>query len=101
MKYSMILAIGVLCTVGLIGCVSADQTSRAAVAPLTSHDIINMSKAGINDSVIVTMISTSGSRFTLNADSVIALSHAGVSHYVINAMLCLFVAHYLHLLELP
>jgi hypothetical protein len=46
-----------------------------------------MSKAGISDSVIVAMITTTGSRFHLKAADVIALADSGVSHNVLDAII--------------
>jgi hypothetical protein len=90
MKRTAILGVAVACALTLFGCAAEQQAgnrSEQLQAPLTTQDVTAMSKAGISDSVIVTMIGVSGSRFNLSANDVIALADSGVSPTVINAMI--------------
>lgn len=82
------------CSLVSFGCVSTQQAGDkteglhavGAMAPLTTHDIIALAQAGISDSVIITLMASSGSQFALNANDVIVLADAGVTNTVINAM---------------
>ena len=58
-----------------------------SLSAMKKHDIIALSKAGIADSVILTMIDVSGSFFHLTPQDVIGLADSGVSHNVINSMI--------------
>ena len=90
MKRAIILGIALAGALTLFGCAAEQQTGsrhEPALAPLTTQDVTAMSKAGISDSVIVTMIGVSHSRFNLSANDVIALADSGVSPTVINAMI--------------
>lgn len=90
MKRAVILGIALAGALTLFGCAAEQQTGsrhEPALAPLTTQDVTAMSKAGISDSVIVTMIGVSHSRFNLSANDVIALADSGVSPTVINAMI--------------
>ncbi len=51
------------------------------------RDIIELSKAGLGDEVLVALIETDGTVFTLDADRILELRAAGVSDGVIVAML--------------
>jgi hypothetical protein len=90
MKATLLLA-GVL-AVSLVfaGCVPERYASKAngtgSVKPMTTHDVIAMSKAGVSDSVIVSMMDVTGSHFNLKAGDVVALADSGVSQNVIHAM---------------
>ena len=57
------------------------------LAMLKSQDVISMSKAGVSDSLIITMLAVSNSWFQLKSQDVIDLKNAGVSDRVIDAML--------------
>jgi outer membrane lipoprotein SlyB len=54
---------------------------------LSKQDIINMSRAGISDQVIIDQIHASKSKFSLSSDEIIDLKNQGVSQSVINAMI--------------
>jgi hypothetical protein len=93
MKGAFIRAAAFAASLILLGCVEGQQTgyyrhpARAQVAPLTAHDVIRMSRAGVADSLIISMVAVSGAQFNLGADQVIALADSGVSAPVINAMI--------------
>lgn len=53
---------------------------------LTSQDIINMTKAGVADTVIIHEIQRTRSQFFLTPDEEQRLQQAGVSHKVIQTM---------------
>jgi len=55
-------------------------------APLTKDQVIQMSKAGISDDVIITRINAEPNAIKLNTDDLIALKSAGVSDPVIKAL---------------
>ena len=57
------------------------------LAMLKSQDVISMSKAGVSDSLIISMLAVTDSRFQLKPQDVIDLKNAGVSDRVIDAML--------------
>ena len=87
-----IFGIVLACSLAVAGCASGQQSVKNrehldSLAQITTHDVIAMSKAGISDSTIVTIIKASGSYFPLSADDVIALADSGVSDNVINAMI--------------
>ncbi len=62
----------------------SSDTSRARA--LTNDTIVRMSKAGLDDSVIVGTIQTQPGTFDTSPDDLIALKNAGVSQTVIAAM---------------
>jgi hypothetical protein len=83
----------------LVG-VSLDQADRDALAthpetlnkldkgyPLTPSDIKSMSKAGLQDNVIISQIQATSSRFHLTTADIIDLKNSGVSQTVITAMI--------------
>jgi hypothetical protein len=90
-----IIGIVLACSLAVAGCASGQQSARNSeryggrdsLAQITTHDVVAMSRAGISDSTIVTVIKASGSYFALSADDVIALADSGVSDNVINAMI--------------
>jgi len=95
MKRPVIFGMALACSLAVLGCASEQQAGNhneglqtmGSVAPVTTQDVTAMSKAGIGDTVIVAMITATGSRFNLSASDVIALADSGVSHNVINAMI--------------
>jgi hypothetical protein len=79
----------------LAGCYSEPymQHSRGyarradTVGVMTNHDIVALSRAGIADSVIISLMEISETGFRLHPDDVIALSDSGVSSKVVHAMI--------------
>ena len=57
------------------------------LAMMKKQDVISLTKAGVSDSLIITMIATSHSWFDLRTQDVLDLKSAGVSDRVINAMI--------------
>ncbi|HTR82377.1 MAG TPA: hypothetical protein VMM58_12175 [Bacteroidota bacterium] len=53
---------------------------------MKKSDVISLSKAGVSDSLIITMLTASDSWFQLKPQDVIDLKNAGVSDRVISAM---------------
>ena len=67
-------------------------SSCSLIEPLDSHrltpyDIIEMSKAGVSDNVIITQIEMTRSVFKLSSEGIIKLKEEGVSDEVIEAMI--------------
>ncbi len=56
------------------------------LSTMKTQDVITLSKAGVSDSLIITMLDVSGSWFNLKTRDVLDLKNAGVSDKVINAM---------------
>jgi hypothetical protein len=54
---------------------------------MKKQDVISLTKAGVSDSLIITMLATSHSWFQLKTQDVLDLKNAGVSESVINAMI--------------
>jgi hypothetical protein len=54
--------------------------------PLTNDGVVAMTKAGIDDATIVTLIEAGGTEFDTSPDALVALKNAGVGNRVINAM---------------
>ncbi|GEM_PF-1271964 len=54
---------------------------------MKKQDVISLTKAGVSDSLIITMLATSHSWFQLSTQDVLELKNAGVNERVINAML--------------
>lgn len=55
--------------------------------PMTALDVIEMSCAGLNDSVIISKMDASGAAFDLSVADIIELKKAGVNDPVINYMI--------------
>ncbi len=58
----------------------------SAQTPLTNADVVEMLRAGLPDSVIVAKIRTSPSRFDVGTDALVALTRAGASERVLEAV---------------
>lgn len=67
---------------------STGSQSGAAVNPsqMTTQQIIDLSKQGVHEDVIIDKIRLSNSRFVLTADDIANLKQQGVSDKVISAM---------------
>lgn len=66
---------------------AAGVAVRAQDETMTNQEVISLTKAGLNKSVIVNKIRTSKSKFDLSTDALIALKKAGVDDDVVAAML--------------
>jgi len=67
-------------------CLSIGVNAQTKVDTLTNAQIIQLSKIGLQPSVIVNKIQTSVNKFDVSTDGLIALSKEGVSSEVINEM---------------
>lgn len=90
-----IVAIAILISLlALTGCGTeryaqkSKERSRGAdtLAMMKKQDVITLSKAGVSDSLIITMMVASESWFRLSTQDVLDLKNTGVSDRVINAM---------------
>lgn len=54
---------------------------------MTNDEVITLSKAGLNQSIIVNKIRTSKTNFDMSTDALIKLKKAGISDEIVNAML--------------
>jgi len=94
MRQTMIVIALVIGLLALAGCGTerysqkSRERSRGAdtLAMMKKQDVITLSKAGVTDSLIITMMAVSRSWFQLNTQDVLDLKSAGVSDKVINAM---------------
>jgi hypothetical protein len=69
------------------GCVTKSNTVATPPSGPTLAEIQSMVQAHVSDSVIVSQIQVSSTRYYLTADQIIALKAAGVSDNVINALI--------------
>jgi surface antigen len=65
----------------------AAATARPAAPPMSIHDVVQMTKQGVSDDLIIAQIRNSGSVFVLQASDITALCQEGVSNRVIQAMM--------------
>lgn len=64
----------------------AERIPRALPVPISKEQIIEMSKSGVSDDVIISQIKATQSTFMLSSEEIIFLKQAGVSDNVINFM---------------
>jgi hypothetical protein len=82
-------------TLGFFGCTSERYTQntkdhvmqRDTLRRMSEQDVINLSKAGMSDSLVIGMMDATDTWFQLKAQDVIDLKNAGVSEKVITAMM--------------
>lgn len=94
MRQTIIAIVILISLLALAGCgteryaqKSRERTRGAdTLAMMKKQDVITLSKAGVSDSLIVTMMAVSNSWFQLSTQDVLDLKSAGVSDKVINAM---------------
>jgi hypothetical protein len=73
---------------GLIGFALAMSVASATVHAVTVRDIVELSRAGLSDDILVALIEIDKSViFTLTTDQILELKHAGVSDRVVIAMI--------------
>jgi hypothetical protein len=95
MKYKLFLIAAILFPIGLIGCMSGQYAANyeyhsspeVTLRMMKMQDVIDMSKAGVSDSLIIATMDATNSWFKLSPQDVINLKNAGVSEKVINAMM--------------
>ena len=80
MKTTPLAIILLLGSIGIPACRAQDKP------PLTNNDIIEMSKAGLGDGIIMTAIETNKTQFDTNIQALIKLKNSGVSDGVLSAM---------------
>ncbi len=76
------LRLGLLCLLAL----AVGSVPSPAQQEITNDSIIQMTKAGLGDPLIVQSINATPSRFSTTTDDLIALKRAGVSERVLGAM---------------
>jgi hypothetical protein len=59
---------------------------KVVQAEMTNDSVVRMAKAGLSDDLIVETIGSQPGQYSTDADSLIALKHAGISERVITAM---------------
>ena len=94
MKQTTISAVILAISLTVAGCTSQryaqyhrERPPVDTLAMMKKQDVISLTKAGVNDSLIMTMLATSHSWFQLKTQDVLDLKNAGVSDNVINAMI--------------
>jgi hypothetical protein len=70
----------------LLGIVCAQEPPQPQHGSLSIDDIVQMSKKGISDDVIISSIKGNGKKFDLNADEMAELKKLGVSETVVKYM---------------
>jgi hypothetical protein len=75
-----------LVTAVFVGLVTLGPAASQAFA-VSVRDLIELTREGVTDAVLVALIETDGSRFTLNADAIRDLRNQGLSDTVIVAMI--------------
>ena len=68
-------------------CLGATFVAEAQDETMTNDEVISLTNAGLNKSLIVNKIRTSKSRFDVSTDALIKLKKAGVADDVVAAML--------------
>jgi len=71
----------------LCGCATRQYTVTAPPSGPTLAEVESMAKAQVSDSIIVSQIQNSSTRYQLTAEQIIELKNAGVSEAVINALI--------------
>ncbi len=82
-------------SLSLIGCSSEQYAQnnrdhflkRDTSKMMSQQDIINLSKSGVSDSLIISMLDATDTWFQLKPQNVVNLKNAGVSENVIKAMM--------------
>lgn len=60
--------------------------ASAASAGTTAEQLVGLSRAGVSDDILITLIQSDGSTFQLSADDILKLHNGGLSDAVIRAM---------------
>jgi hypothetical protein len=95
MKHSIVAIAFYAISVGFFGCASEryaqhgkDHSKQAdTLRVMNIQDVIDLSKAGVSDSLIIGMMDATDSWFRLNTKDVLNLRNAGASEHVIQAMM--------------
>ncbi len=70
----------------LLLCFGLNLNLIAQDEPITNQDVISLTKAGLDKSVIISKISSSKTKFDLSTDALIQLKQAGVADEVVSTM---------------
>ena len=81
---AMLISITALAEVTVVGTPSAVDPAKL---PYGVTDVLKLSRAQVNEAVIVTYVQNSGTAYNLNADEIVFLRDQGVTESVINVML--------------
>src|SRR5712692_7577043 len=73
--------------VTILGLVAVGHIVAQAKKPLTNDDVLQMVKAGFQDSMIVKAIEANDTNFDVSVQALMDLKNAGVSQPIIEAML--------------
>jgi len=65
--------------------VAARANAQVAAMAVTNYDLVEMTRAGVGDDVIISTIRSRGGRFDLSPNGLIALKQSGVSDRVVMA----------------
>ena len=84
MKTIYLLALAVLVSAG---CVTRTTTVSQPLPGPSVAEVQSMVQAHVSDSVIVSQIQNSSTRYQLTADQIIGLKNAGVSDAILNALI--------------
>lgn len=95
MKHTIIVIATLIFSIGLFGCASERYVQKSKNLPsqadslrmMKMQDVISLSKSGVSDSLIISMMDATNSWFKLSTQDVIDLKNAGVSEKVIAAMM--------------
>jgi len=71
----------------LVGCATHSHTTAAPPTGPTLTEIQTMVQNHVSDSVIISQIQNSNTRYHLTADQIISLKNAGVSEGIISALI--------------
>jgi hypothetical protein len=71
----------------LVGCATQNHTAATPPAGPSLAEIQTMVKAHVSDSVIISQVQNSSTRYHLTADQIISLKTAGVSEGVLDALI--------------
>jgi hypothetical protein len=64
---------------------AAAQNAQAAAQAVTNYDLVNMTKSGVSDDLVISTIQSRGARLDLSPQALIALKQNGVSDRVVLA----------------
>ena len=95
MAHKIISFAFLIMALSLFGCASERYTQndrdhsmrRDTLRRMSQQDVINLSKAGVSDSLIIYMMDATDTWFQFKSQDVIDLRNAGVSEKVISAMM--------------
>jgi hypothetical protein len=95
MTYKIAVVVCFVISLGFLGCASERYTQTSKIHSMRAdtlrmmkiQDVIALLKAGVSDSLIISMMDATDSWFKLGTQDILDLKNAGVSEKVIAAML--------------